>query len=134
MQIFAEVVDELLPKQSVRPLYVFTGSLKKCHSGRSCQDLCMLIIQRTLLKWYDEFPQGEFLFMLRHGEHISVCVEHLFESCFLKSRSHANYSLCSSRFFYFFSPSSYSTTKTLITPTELLLQSKTPGRLHKANH
>lgn len=94
----ARVMEGLLQKQSVRPLYIFTGSLTKSHSERGCQNLCMLIIQRTLLKRYVEFPQDEFLIMLRHGEHISVYVEHFFESCLLKSEIHANYSLCCSCF------------------------------------
>lgn len=45
----ARVMEGLLPKQSARPLYIFAGSLTKSHSGRSCQNLFMLIIQRTLL-------------------------------------------------------------------------------------
>lgn len=85
----------LLQKQSVRPLYIFAGSLTKSHGRRGCQNLCMLIIQRALLKGNDEFPQEEFLFMLWHGERIFVYV-HFFS--FLRDsfllKVYANVSLC----------------------------------------
>lgn len=113
----------------------FYRELDKIHSGRRCQNLCMLIIQRTLLKRYDEFPQDEFLFMLRHGEHILVYVEHFFESRLLKSEIHANYSLCCSCFWLYIGIQHLVvTSKTLFTPTVLLLHSNKTGNLHKANH
>lgn len=56
----AGVIEELLQKQSVRPLciffFLFLLGARKSHRGRGCQNLCMLIIQRSLSKWYDGFP------------------------------------------------------------------------------
>lgn len=50
----------VLQKQSVRPLCIFfiffLLGAQKSHRGRSCQNLCMFIIQRNLSKWYDGFP------------------------------------------------------------------------------
>lgn len=134
----AGVIEELLQKQSVRPLciffFLFLLGARKSHRGRGCQNLCMLIIQRSLSKWYDGFPARWILLRVKaRRTYFWLCQIFFFFGELPLGEHNANYCFSCSCFSLSFgsnnTPGSYIQDPRSHTHTVLLLQSNTTGKL-----
>lgn len=134
----AGVIEELLQKQSVRPLCIFFffsyWGLENPTEGEAAKTSACLLYKGASRNGMMDSPQDGSFFVLRHGEHISGYVKYFSFFCELPLGEHnANYCFSCSCFSLSFgsnnTPGSYIQDPRSHTHTVLLLQSNTTGKL-----